>query len=205
MMNKDTVLDPSAIDAPTEPTRSPVTFNAVKHGILSVSPVIPYFENEEDWEEFRNSIFESVNPEGGLQIALTDRVATLLWRLMRIVRYEREAVAASIGDVGRDMQLADSYLGQPSKELTVKLKDRMDRMAMSRLLPDDHAITKILRYEGRLHRHLLQTIHQIKLLKGVGSLPTGSSLGQPNVDAPATRLFDSESGAAGYNGGTPHT
>ncbi len=205
MTDKDCVLDPSVIEPPTEPTRSPVHFNAVKHGILSVSPVIPVFENEEDWEDFRNSIFESVNPEGGLQIALTDRVAALLWRLMRIVRYEREAISAGISAVGGDIQLADSYLGEPPKQMTVKLKNRMDRMAMSRLLPDDPALTKILRYEGRLHRHLLQTIHQIKLLKGVGSLPTGSSLGQPNVDAPATRLFDSESGAAGYNGGTPHT
>ncbi len=107
--------------------------------------------------------------------------------------------------VGRDIHIADSYLGEPPKVLTLQLKERMERAAMSRLLPEDHALHKILRYEGRLHRHLLQTIHQIKLLKGLGSLPSGSSLGQPNVDAPATRLFGPESGAAGYNGGPPHT
>lgn len=76
----------------------------------------------------------------------------------------------------------------------------MDRLAMRRLVPDDQTVNKILRYEGRLHRHLLQTIHQIELLKGERSLPAGSSLGQPNVGAPATNLFDRKPGAAGYNG-----
>lgn len=204
--NPDEVItDIEALESPVEPTRSPVTFNAVKHGILSVSPVIPYFENEEDWEEFRDSVFESICPEGGLQIALADRVSTLLWRLMRIVRYERETVSTSLDNVGRDMELADSYLGTSERNMTVRKKERIDKMGMSRLLPDEPTTSKILRYEGRLHRHLLQTIHQIKLLKGAASMPTGSSLGQPNVDAPATRLFDKESGAAGYNGGTPHT
>jgi hypothetical protein len=205
MTNNDTVLDPNDLQPPVEPTRSPVRFNAVKHGILSVSPVIPYFENEDDWEDFRNSIFEELAPEGGLQSALADRVASLLWRLMRAVRFEREVVTAAIMKVGSDLQTADSYLRNPQQAMTEQLKERMDHMALSRLLPDDRDLNKLLRYEGRLHRHLLQTIHQIKLLKGIGSLPTGSSLGQPNVDAPATRLFGPESGAAGYNGGTPHT
>jgi hypothetical protein len=196
---QDTVLDPDALAPPVEPVRSPVRYNAVKHGILSVSPVIPYFEDEDDWEDFRNSIFEEIAPEGGLQRALADRVASLLWRLMRAVRFEREVVAAGISEVGSDIRIADSYLGQPQQAMTEQLKERMNRMALGRLLPNDRDLNKLLRYEGRLHRHLLQTIHQIKLLKGSGSLPSGSSLGQPNVDAPATRLFDPESGAAGYN------
>jgi hypothetical protein len=204
MSSDETLVDPGDLQPPVEPTRSPVTFNAVKHGILSVSPVIPIFENEEDWEDFRNSIFEELSPKGGLQQALADRVATLLWRLMRVVRYEREAVTGSIMEVGQDIRLADDYLGEAPRSMTLDLKERMDKLAMRRLLPEDQAINKILRYEGRLHRHLLQTIHQIKLLKSERSLPTGSSLGQPNVDAPATRLFGKESGAAGYNGGTPH-
>jgi len=199
------VLDSEHLTTPIEPTHSPVRFNAVKHGILSVSPVIPHFEDEDEWLSFRDSVFESIQPEGGLQMALADRIATILWRLMRVVRFERESIFADIMNVGRDIRLADSYAGEEHAVMTPELKDRMDKMAMRRLLPSDQDLNKIVRYEGRLHRHLLQTIHQIKLLKGLGSLPSGSSLGQPNVDAPATRLHGKESGAAGYNGGTPHT
>ena len=203
---QDPVIEnPDDLAPPVEPTLSPVRFNAVKHGILSVSPVIPDVERDQDWESFRDSIFEEVNPEGGLLIALTDRVSMLLWRLMRIVRYEREVIAENIANSRRDIELADSYLSEARKTLTWDLKERIDRVAMARLLPEDSETAKILRYEGRLHRQLLQTIHQIKLLKGERSLPTGSSLGQPSVDSPATRLFSKEPGAAGYNGGTPHT
>src|SRR3990172_7144518 len=150
--SNDTLPDPRHLPPPVEPPLSPVRFNAVKHGILSVSPVIPVFENQADWEEFRNSIFQEIAPEGGLQLALADRVATLLWRLMRIVRYEREVVTDSIMNIGRDIHIADSYLGEPPKVLTLQLKERMERAAMSRLLPEDHALHKILRYEVRLHR-----------------------------------------------------
>ena len=51
----------------------PLIENAVKHGIFSVSPVIPWFEDDEDWFAFRDSIFESLQPQGWLQLALADR------------------------------------------------------------------------------------------------------------------------------------
>ncbi len=57
---------------PTEPALSPVKFNAVKHGILSVSPVIDFFENEEDWINFRDSIFDAIKPRDGLEDAFAD-------------------------------------------------------------------------------------------------------------------------------------
>jgi hypothetical protein len=179
--DKDVVLDPEDAQPPIEPTRSPVRFNAVKHGILSVSPVVPYFESEDDWYDFRDSVFESIQPEGGLQQALADRVATLLWRLMRVVRYEREVVSESMIMIGPDIKIADSYLGEPKMELTPELKARMDRMAMRRLVPDEQSLSKILRYEGRLHRYLLQTIHQLKLLKGISAPAQQSRRGVPNI------------------------
>jgi hypothetical protein len=129
---KDTELTP-----PTEPRESPVRFNAVKYGIYSVSPVIPWFETEEDWFAFRDSIFESIQPQGGLELALADRVALLLWRLMRIARYERESIASSMADVRKDFE-ANIYLsGQWFDKVTDEMKETMQRMAMHRLLPDD--------------------------------------------------------------------
>ena len=137
-----------------------VRYNALKHGVTSESPVVPVVENEDDWLAFRESIFESIRPEGGLEQALADRVAVLLWRLMRIVRYERESVANDQARIGKDLGLAAAYAHEkvPSKP-TPEYIERIDRMLMDRLLPDDQTLNKIMRYETRLHRHLLQTLH----------------------------------------------
>jgi hypothetical protein len=202
MKNTQIAINPGEAQPPVEPSRSPVTYNAVRHGILSVSPVIPLFESEEDWQEFRDSIFEDIQPHGGLQRALTDRVALILWRLMRSARHEREVITAGIMDVGKEV--AATRKDGSDAVLTADLKEFLDRLAMRHLLPGDQELAKILRYEGRFHRQLLQTIHQIKLLKGERGLPSGSSHGHPNVDAPATHLFPpnygDDGGAASYNG-----
>jgi hypothetical protein len=189
--------NPKNPQPPVEPALSPVRFNAVKHGIFSVSPVIPLFESEEDWELFRNTVFAEIQPQGGLQMALADRIATNLWRIMRIMRYEREVITGQIMSVPDDIERASLPPGD--------VKEQMEGMALRRLLPGEKELATIIRYEGRLHRQLLQTIHQVRLLQGERNLPSGSSLGQPNIDAPATRLHGPEPGAAGYNGGTPHT
>lgn len=172
---------------PVEPTVSPVTFNAVKHGIFSVSPVVPWVESEGDWTEFRDSIFESLQPKGGLEIALADRVACLLWRLMRTVRYERESIASGLYNVRGDFEAQAAMAGKPvPASLDPDLKRILDMMGMLRLLPDEDVINKVMRYETRLHRHLLQTLHQMALIKGFRtSLPHNSKRGVANLDPPA--------------------
>ncbi len=145
---------------PVEPERSTVRFNATKHGILSVSPVIPFFEDEDDWTAFRDSIFEEMKPDGGLQAALVDRIAALHWRIMRVLRYEREVITAGLLDVRKDLQAHSD--GRP---LTPELIAKMERRAMYRLLPGEDHLNKIMRYETRLHRHLLQTLNQFYALR----------------------------------------
>ena len=170
----------------TDRGKAIVRYNAVKHGITSESPVIPVVENEDDWLALRDSIFQSIQPQGGLEEALAERVAVLLWRLMRIVRYERESVANAQARVGKDLALAAAYSREklPS-EPTPEIVQRIDRMLMDRLLPDDATLNKIMRYETRLHRHLLQTLHQLALIKGFRqSLPHNSKHGMANLDPP---------------------
>src|SRR5207249_1221252 len=148
------------------PSLSPVRFNAAKHGIFSVSPVIPWFETEEDWNEFRDSIFASLNPKDGLEQALTDRVAVLFWRIMRIIRFEREAISDGLSTVRRDGDIAAIYTEEEiPREMTPQLKERLARMAMHRLIPDEDPLNKIMRYETKLHRYLLQPLHQLYALR----------------------------------------
>ena len=150
---------------PTEPALSPVQFNAVKHGILSVSPVIDFFESEEDWIAFRDTIFDAIQPRDGLETAFADRVAYLFWRLMRGLRFEREVINAGIHSVARDMALARSVTGQDTPRSLSDLKEEMDRWGLARLLPGDAELNKIMRYETKIHRYLLQTLHQLSSLR----------------------------------------
>ena len=72
-----------------------VRLNAVRHGVLSTTPVIPDLEREEDWEAHLGGILESLAPEGLLEVKLTRRIAALLWRLERLERFEKDRIAAS--------------------------------------------------------------------------------------------------------------
>ena len=150
----------------TDRGKAVVRYNALKYGIHSETPVIPVVEREEDWIAHRGSIFQSIEPRGGLEEALAERVAGLLWRLKRIVRYERESIANAQARVGQDLAVAAAYSKEklPSAP-TPEIIDRIDRMLMDRLLPDDQTLNKIMRYETRLHRHLLQTLHQLDVLR----------------------------------------
>ena len=62
--------------------------NAIDHGITSRLPVIPGVESEELWEGHRGAIVAAFAPADALERALAERVASILWRLHRVVRYE---------------------------------------------------------------------------------------------------------------------
>ena len=50
--------------------------------------VPPGIEKVEDWEEHRDGVLDSLQPEGHLEEVLAERVALLSWRLHRVTRYE---------------------------------------------------------------------------------------------------------------------
>jgi hypothetical protein len=77
----------------TQEGKEVVRWNATRHGIRSPAPVVPGVERAEDWEEHRDGVLESLQPEGHLEFVLAERVALLLWRLNRVTRYETESIA----------------------------------------------------------------------------------------------------------------
>ena len=50
-------------------------------------------EEKEGWEEHRDGVLESLQPEGHLETVLAERVALFSWRLNRVTRYETESIA----------------------------------------------------------------------------------------------------------------
>ncbi len=70
--------------------RIAVRLNASTHGILSAQPVVTAYEREEDWDAHRDAVVGSLDPEGGMEHVLAERVALCSWRLNRVVLYESE-------------------------------------------------------------------------------------------------------------------
>jgi len=77
----------------TQEGKEVVKWNATRHGIRSPPPVVPGVEKAEEWEEHRDRILESLQPEGHLEFVLAERAALLSWRLHRVTRYETESIA----------------------------------------------------------------------------------------------------------------
>jgi hypothetical protein len=70
--------------------------NALRHGVLSASPVVRGVEREEDWETHREGMVTSLGPQGYIETVLAERVALMSWRLQRVARYERDVIADSL-------------------------------------------------------------------------------------------------------------
>lgn len=161
-----------------------VRLNPVRHGVLAQTPVIPLVEKQEDWEELRAGVFEYLDAEGTLEEALADRVAGILWRLYRVVRFESESISRYLQDVPGDWRASRSASGMPVPgEVTEEVVAEMDRMLMARLLPGDETLDKIMRYETKLHRFLLQTLHQFMVVKGLKKTG-GRYYGESEVNPP---------------------
>jgi hypothetical protein len=68
-----------------------VSANAVKHGLRSTRVVIPGLEIQADWDQFFHDAIEAQRPVGAIEYALAERIATLIWRLRRAARAERDS------------------------------------------------------------------------------------------------------------------
>ncbi|MBM3983697.1 MAG: hypothetical protein FJ304_26190 [Planctomycetes bacterium] len=71
--------------------------NAVSHGLRSLAPVLPD-ECHEDWTAHRAGTVAALAALGTLETELAERVALLLWRLRRVVRYETAVTTADMED-----------------------------------------------------------------------------------------------------------
>jgi hypothetical protein len=78
--------------------------NAVRHGLRALVPVVRGVEREADWRVHRAGVARSLAPEGYLELCLTDRVASLLWRLARVTRFESETLAVLNRDAPDDVR-----------------------------------------------------------------------------------------------------
>jgi hypothetical protein len=81
--------------------KTKVSRNAIKHGILSASPVIPG-ENRRDWEDFQDNVLTHLHLVGGAENALGQQIAFTLWRRDRLIRYETQSIRSVLETVEDD-------------------------------------------------------------------------------------------------------
>ncbi len=165
--------------------KAAVRTNPIKHGVLAQTPVIPLVEREEDWRRLRDGVFEYFRVEGAMEEALADRIAGIIWRLYRVVRFESESINRYLHDVPKDWRLSEHLSRrEPQREPTQEMVEKMDAMLMARLLPGEETLEKVMRYETRLHRFLLQSVHQLVLLKGLRRRGAGRYWGLSDLNPP---------------------
>lgn len=73
--------------------------NAVRHGLSARSVLLPR-EDAGEYEEFRRSIVESLDVQGGLELMLAEQVVLAAWRLQRAAQYEKDLVVGIICEEG---------------------------------------------------------------------------------------------------------
>jgi len=118
----------------TQEGKEVVKWNAVQHGLRSPAPVVPGVEKKEDWEEHRNDILESLQPEGQLELVLAERAALLSWRLHRVIRYETESIALYQERVEDDLARERRFESGPDHPEAMRSNAKSAR--------DDHRLLK---------------------------------------------------------------
>ena len=135
-------------------------YNAATHGIYSVTPVVPAFERERDWQAHRARVFEDLQPDGYMQEIIAERIAVKTWRLRRLVRYEREQIRNRQRNIPEHLAVSSFLAGRKvrdDEEASIKL---IDRWAMDALIPNEKELAILMRWEGRLTRELrLDMLH----------------------------------------------
>ncbi len=123
-----------------------ISTNAKTHGITSPRPVVTHFESEGAWKEYRQSIIDSLAPEGGIEQALAERVALTSWRLNRVIAFETEKIQKKQDHVIADMEnrASASFYGTRSNLSPRALEEAQQTVDAVALLFDSNSADEII-------------------------------------------------------------
>jgi hypothetical protein len=132
----------------TPEAKERVKWNALKHGLLAKSIVVPVrnvHEKAEDFESLLLHLQEELNPVGILEEMLVEEIAVTYWR-------KRRAVRAESGEIAGNILSRRRYRG--------------DTRSGDLCLPTDSAVARISRYEIAIDRRLHKAIDRLTRLQG---------------------------------------
>jgi len=142
--------------------KAAVALNSIRHGLRCVAIAIPGVESDDEWQTFRDAIFDDYEPVGPVEEALAQRAAEALWRLRRINRAESQAVVDRAA--GRERKKKSREDLHASGVLPEIYKDafRPETLPGFVPIPDDGDIATLIRYEAHLARQFYQAEHELE-------------------------------------------
>jgi hypothetical protein len=120
--------------------------------VLTATPILPGIESQQAWEEHRDGILQSIAPVGYLEKLLAVKLASISWRLDRVVRYEAEVAAAAVArsepdleerkDIGsgKPADPAEAYTKVKSTYLIAELLNNLPNMADEKVIETEVAV-----------------------------------------------------------------
>src|SRR5262245_49762634 len=86
--------------------------NALRHGLLSESPLAAPYESADEWHAHRQAVVEDLQPTGQAEACLAERAALLLWRLRRVAHAEVAAIEGRLAAVETDYHQPHGPFGE---------------------------------------------------------------------------------------------
>ena len=184
--------------------------NALRHGLTAARAMVLPDESADAFERFRNGVAADLDPQGMLQAALAERIATLLWRLDRAARLEAELFLHGQLVARRDRLHASAQreafehllragreaAGEEVDEDAESILDEATRMIneqiraeapSAKILVEYEASARIherlARHEGALQRALNRTLDEYRRLRAAaGTAPEADADAEPGPD-----------------------
>jgi hypothetical protein len=150
--------------------KSVVAKNAVKHGLFALETLIKG-ENKEDFDLFHEQILAELNPAGAVETMLAERIVSLGWRLMRIVRIQDQVFDVMIEKDEPSPMQKKINLMKP-KEMRDDRRGAGPELVLGRAVISDmsnsRVLERLLMYERRIENSLHKTmdeLHKRKLVR----------------------------------------
>jgi hypothetical protein len=132
-------------------SRSIARWNALKHGVLSETVVLPT-EDKAQFQELLEHLCGDLKPEGALEELLVERIATCFWRLRRVLRYDfgnhgvegSAARRAYVDAESRLKKLTDLKQEVAQSGFRDDLKTRLFEMVTVNGKPSESALPQVL-------------------------------------------------------------
>jgi len=123
----------------TEEGKARSSQNAVQHGLLSEKIFLSSIpeESNEDFQNIKKGLYSAHTPKSDAEALLVQRIVVCHWRLLRAFRYETDCLIAT------RQEAAETQLSEY-------------------ILPNDHQLDRIVRYEGLIDRQLHRAITQLR-------------------------------------------
>jgi hypothetical protein len=147
-----------------------VAKNAVKHGLFALETLIKG-ENREDFDLFHDQFLEELNPAGAVETMLAERIVSLGWRLMRVVRIQDQVFDVMIEKDEPSPMQKKINLMKP-KEMRDDRRGAGPELVLGRAVISDmsnsRVLERLLMYERRIENSLHKTLdelHKRKLVR----------------------------------------